>query len=68
MYIDPNTGGLLFQLLAVIFTAISGFVLLFSGRIKMFFARLRRTMRESRKDGVDKDPPSDHEPSPNAEG
>lgn len=68
MYIDPNTGGLLFQLLAVIFTAISGFVLLFSGRIKMFFARLRRTMRESRKDGVDKDPPSDHAPSPNAEG
>lgn len=68
MYIDPNTGGLLFQLLAVFFTAISGFVLVFSGRIKMFFARLKRTRRESRNDGLDQTPPSDDVRSPNAEG
>lgn len=42
MYIDPSTGGLLFQVLAIAFTAISGFVLIFSNRIKMFFKRLRR--------------------------
>jgi hypothetical protein len=46
MYIDPNTGGMLFQLLAVIFAALSGFVLFFSGRIRMFFAKLRRRIRE----------------------
>lgn len=68
MYIDPNTGGLLFQLLAVFFTAISGFVLIFSGRIKMFFARLKRTMRESGTDGAELTPPSDDEKSPNVEG
>jgi len=43
MYIDPSTGGLLFQVLAIAFTAISGVVLLFSNRIKMFFKRLRRS-------------------------
>ena len=43
MYIDPSTGGLLFQVLAIAFTAISGIVLLFSNRIKMFFKRLRRS-------------------------
>ena len=42
MYIDPSTGGLLFQVLAVAFTAVSGVILLFSNRIKMFFSRLRR--------------------------
>ena len=42
MYIDPSTGGLLFQVLAIAFTAVSGVILLFSNRIKMFFTRLRR--------------------------
>ncbi len=42
MYIDPSTGGALFQILAVAFTAISGVILVFSGRIKMFFNRMRR--------------------------
>jgi hypothetical protein len=42
MYIDPSTGGMLFQVLAIAFAAISGTVLLFAGRIKMFFARMRR--------------------------
>jgi hypothetical protein len=46
MYIDPNTGGILFQALAIAFTAVSGFVLVFSGRIKMFVARWRRKNRE----------------------
>lgn len=46
MYIDPSTGGLLFQVLAVAFTAISGVILLFSNRIKMFFSRRRRSEEE----------------------
>ncbi len=46
MYIDPNTGGALFQALALGFAAISGTVLIFSSRIKMFFAKLRRKNRE----------------------
>lgn len=55
MYIDPNTGGMLFQILAVLFGAISGIVLIFSSRIKMFFARLRRRIRESDGDPVEDD-------------
>ena len=46
-YIDPNTGGQLFQLLAVIFAALSGMVLVFSSKIRMYWARLRRRFRES---------------------
>jgi hypothetical protein len=46
MYIDPNTGGILFQVLAALFAVISGVVLVFSSRIKMGFARLRRALRE----------------------
>jgi len=46
MYIDPNTGGLLFQILAVAFTAVSGVFLLISGKIKALTARLRRARRE----------------------
>ena len=46
MYIDPSTGGALFQILAVAFTAISGAILVFSGRIKMFFNKLRRKSDE----------------------
>ncbi len=46
MYIDPNTGGAIFQALAVFFTVISGFVLLFSGKIRMWWARLRRNRTE----------------------
>jgi hypothetical protein len=42
MYIDPNTGGMLFQVLATIFVVASGVILVFSGRIKMFFYRLKR--------------------------
>jgi hypothetical protein len=44
-YIDPNTGGMLFQLLAVILAAFSGILFFFSRQIKSGFARLRRKMR-----------------------
>ena len=46
MYIDPNTGGILFQTLAVLFGVFSGVVLLFSSKIKMGIAKLRRTLRK----------------------
>ena len=46
MYIDPNTGGILFQTLAVLFGVFSGVVLLFSSKIKMGIAKLRRSMRK----------------------
>lgn len=44
-YIDPNTGGMLFQILAVLFGVISGALLLFSGKIKGFYYRLRRRIQ-----------------------
>lgn len=44
-YIDPNTGGLLFQMLAVGFAFFSGIMLLFSRQIRMAFARARRFLR-----------------------
>jgi len=46
MYIDPNTGGMLFQVLAALFAVLSGAILFFSGRIRMFFAQLQRRIRE----------------------
>jgi len=49
MYIDPNSGGILFQALAAAFVAVSGVVLVFSGRIRSYFAQLRRKSREAKK-------------------
>lgn len=46
MYIDPGSGGMLFQILAVAFGVISGTVLMFSGRIKMMIAKWRRSRKE----------------------
>ena len=46
MYIDPNTGGLLFQILAVVLAVLSGTVVLFSSKIRMFFSRVKRYFRE----------------------
>jgi hypothetical protein len=46
MYIDPNTGGMLFQILLVLFGAISGTILIFSSKIKMQISRIRRSIRE----------------------
>ncbi len=44
-YIDPNTGGMLFQILAVVFGFFSAAVLLFSSRIRMTAARFKRLIR-----------------------
>jgi hypothetical protein len=44
-YIDPNTGGMLFQLLAVAFASLSAIVLIFSRQIRTFFARVSRALR-----------------------
>ena len=44
-YIDPNTGGMIFQVLAIVFTFMSGILLFFSSRVRMTFARLMRRMR-----------------------
>lgn len=48
MYIDPNTGGMLFQALAAAFVAISGVLLVFSGKIRGFIAQLRRKLRKDK--------------------
>jgi len=56
MYIDPNTGGILFQTLAVIFGVFSGVVLLFSSKIKMGIAKLRRTLRKDTEDTESTEP------------
>jgi hypothetical protein len=45
-YIDPNTGGMLFQILAASFALLSGVVLLFARQIRAAFARVRRFLRE----------------------
>lgn len=45
-YIDPNTGGMLFQALAGMFAVISGAVLVFAGQIKMFFSGRKRKQDE----------------------
>jgi hypothetical protein len=46
MYIDPNTGGILFQALAAGLAAISGVLLIFSRQIRQFFAKMRRSTRQ----------------------
>jgi LPXTG-motif cell wall-anchored protein len=50
MYIDPNTGGVLFQALAGALVAISGVLFVFSRRIREGIARLRRRMRKDEED------------------
>lgn len=63
-YIDPNTGGMLFQILAVLFGVISGAFLLFSGKIKGYYYQLRRRMRSSEPENSDKPEQAiDQEPS-----
>lgn len=51
-YIDPNTGGMLFQLLAVVFTFVSGIIVFFSSQIRTAVARLRRLLRGRGDNGV----------------
>lgn len=48
MYIDPNTGGVLFQALAALLAVASGVVLVFSGKIRQGLARWRRKMRKDK--------------------
>jgi hypothetical protein len=52
-YVDPNIGGMVFQILAVAFGLITGLLLFFSARIKLMVARIRRYWRERR--GTDGD-------------
>ena len=47
MYIDPNSGGMLFQLLIVLFSVFSGVLLVFSGRIRAFMGKFRRRFRKN---------------------
>lgn len=42
MYIDPNTGGILFQALAGAFAVITGLLFFFAGKIRAIIGRLRR--------------------------
>jgi hypothetical protein len=53
VYIDPNTGGVLFQALATALVAVSGVLLVFSKNIRQGIAKLRRRLR--------KDKDEDHE-------
>jgi len=50
MYIDPNTGGILFQALAGVFIALSGVILIFSRRIREGIAKMRRRGRKDDED------------------
>lgn len=45
MYIDPNTGGMLFQALAAIFAVVTGSLLVFSRQIRSGIARMRHFFR-----------------------
>ena len=46
MYIDPNTGGVLFQALAGVLAIFSTVLLIFSKNIRQFFSRMRRSARK----------------------
>jgi hypothetical protein len=46
MYIDPNTGGVIFQSLVAVLVAASGLLLAYSGKIRGYFAKLRRKARK----------------------
>jgi hypothetical protein len=61
MYIDPGSGGMLFQILAVVFGVFSGAVLMFAGKIKMGIAKMRRSLRRDKDKDLD-----DSEQKPNS--
>jgi hypothetical protein len=46
IYVDPWTGGLLFQLTAVVFATVSSGLFFFSRQTKSALARLRRFLSE----------------------
>jgi hypothetical protein len=56
MYIDPNTGGMLFQVLAVVFAAFSGMVLIFSRQIRTGLGRIRRMFRKDQEENSEEQP------------
>jgi len=60
MYIDPNTGGLIFQVLVVLFGVISGAILIFSSKIKMGISKFRRNLRSKSKNEQGKHPDEEH--------
>jgi hypothetical protein len=65
-YIDPNAGGMLFQVLAVLFASLSAILLFFSRQIRTFVARTMRSLRgvpDERQEngGADSPSPSDGE-------
>jgi hypothetical protein len=66
MYIDPNTGGMLFQALAAAFALMSGIALVFSRQIRAALARLRRFVREALK-GHDETGPAESTVEPTDE-
>jgi hypothetical protein len=45
MYIDPNTGGVIFGWLLGAFGLLTGLLLIFSGKIRGYIAQLRRRTR-----------------------
>jgi hypothetical protein len=45
-YVDPSTGGLLFQAGSLVFAAVSGVLLFCSRQVKSAAARLRRFLTE----------------------
>jgi len=46
MYIDPNTGGMLFQALAVVLVSASAVLMFFSRNIREAIAKIRRKNRK----------------------
>ncbi len=46
-YIDPNTGGMLFQVLAAGFAVFSGILLIFSRQIRSIVGKSKRSLRGS---------------------
>ena len=50
MYIDPNTGGILFQALAGLLAVITGVLFFFSRNIRQWIARVRRHGRRDEDD------------------
>lgn len=56
MYIDPNTGGMLFQVLAVLFAVASGTILIFSSKIRMVWAQMMRKRSNPREQTLENKP------------
>jgi hypothetical protein len=50
MYIDPNTGGILFQALAGLLAVASAVLFFFSRNIRQWIARMRRRGRKDEDD------------------